>query len=66
MGLYPSDATENAYNAKNRNALELGFTPGSELWNGRLAMVGFVAYLVWDLNGYSVMRELLHFIPDFH
>ncbi|MEH2301798.1 chlorophyll a/b-binding protein [Nostoc sp.] len=65
MGLYPSDATENAYNGKNRNALELGFTPGSELWNGRLAMVGFVAYLVWDLNGYSVMRELLHFIPDF-
>ncbi|MEH2452531.1 chlorophyll a/b-binding protein [Nostoc sp.] len=65
MGLYPSDATENVYNGKNRNALELGFTPGSELWNGRLAMVGFVAYLVWDLNGYSVMRELLHFIPDF-
>ncbi|WP_298910690.1 chlorophyll a/b-binding protein [uncultured Nostoc sp.] len=65
MELYPSDATENTYNAKNRNALELGFTPGSELWNGRLAMVGFVAYLVWDLNGYSVMRELLHFIPDF-
>ena len=65
MGLYPSDATENAYNGKNRNALELGFTPGSELWNGRLAMVGFVAYLVWDLNGYSVMRELLQFIPDF-
>ncbi|MEH2015271.1 chlorophyll a/b-binding protein [Nostoc sp.] len=65
MGLYPSDATENAYNGKNRNALELGFTPGSELWNGRLAMVGFVAYLVWDLNRYSVMRELLHFIPDF-
>lgn len=65
MGLYQSDATENAYNGKNRNALELGFTPGSELWNGRLAIVGFVAYLVWDLNGYSVMRELLHFIPDF-
>ncbi|MEH2464082.1 chlorophyll a/b-binding protein [Nostoc sp.] len=65
MGLYPSDAIENAYNGKNRNALELGFTPRSELWNGRLAMVGFVAYLVWDLNGYSVMRELLHFIPDF-
>ncbi len=31
MGLYPSDATENAYNGKNRNAFELGFTPGSEL-----------------------------------
>lgn len=31
MRLYPSDATEKAYNGKARNALELGFTPGSEL-----------------------------------
>ncbi|MEH2411535.1 high light inducible protein [Nostoc sp.] len=63
MGLYPSDAIENAYNHKDRNALELEFTLQSKLWNGRLAMVGFVVYLIWDLNGYSVMRELLHFIP---
>ncbi|MEH2294423.1 high light inducible protein [Nostoc sp.] len=63
MGLYPNDTTENAYNGKARNALELGFTPGSKLWNGSLAIVGFVAYLIWHLNRYSVMRELLHFIP---
>ncbi|MEH2456077.1 high light inducible protein [Nostoc sp.] len=63
MGLYPSDAIQNAYNHKDRNALELEFTLQSKLWNGRLAMVGFVAYLIWDLNGYSVMRKLLHFIP---
>ncbi|MEH1971248.1 MULTISPECIES: high light inducible protein [unclassified Nostoc] len=63
MTLYPSDVTENAYNGKDRNALELGFTPQSELWNGRLAIVGLVAYLIWDLNGYSVMQEVLDFIP---
>ncbi|MEH1909480.1 MAG: chlorophyll a/b-binding protein [Nostoc sp.] len=62
MGLYPTDAIENAYNHKHHNTLELGFTLESEFWNGRLAMVGFVAYLIWHLNGYSVMRELLHFI----
>lgn len=44
MGLYPSGITENAYNVKDCNALELGFTPEFELWNGRLAMVGFLAY----------------------
>ncbi len=63
MRLSQADATENAYTGKNPNALEFGFKPQSELWNGRLAMVGFVAYLIWDLNRYSIMRELLHFIP---
>ncbi|MEH1998269.1 MAG: high light inducible protein [Nostoc sp.] len=63
MGLYPSDAIENAYNGNDRNALYLGFTLESELWNGSLAIVGFVAYLISHLNRYSLMRELLHFIP---
>ncbi len=27
----------------------LGFTPYAELWNGRLAMVGFVVALVFEL-----------------
>ena len=62
MGRYPSDATEAAYNGKDRNAFEFGFTPQSELWNGRLAMIGFLAYLLWDLNGYSVLRDVLHLI----
>ncbi|WP_442947625.1 hypothetical protein [Nostoc sp.] len=39
MGLYPSHATQNAYNSKDRKALQLGFTPQSKLGNGRLAMV---------------------------
>ena len=39
----------------------VGFTTFAENWNGRLAMIGFVAYLHWDLNGYSVLREVLNF-----
>ena len=62
MALYPSDKTETAYNGKDRNAGELGLTPQSELWNGRLAMIGFLAYVLWDLKGYSVARDVLHLI----
>jgi Chlorophyll A-B binding protein len=42
-----------------RNDFRFGFTPQAEIWNGRLAMIGFVAYLLWDLNGYSVLRDVL-------
>ncbi len=56
----PPVSTE--YNGKNRNAFRFGWTPQAELWNGRLAMVGFLAYLVWDLAGYSVVRNLLHLV----
>jgi hypothetical protein len=62
MGPYPTDATEKAYNGSDRNAVKFGFTPQSELWQGRLAMIGFVAYLLWDLKGYSVLRDLLQLI----
>nr|MBD3886876.1 high light inducible protein [Phormidium tenue FACHB-886] len=37
-----------------------GFNPQAELWNGRLAMIGFAAYLLWDLAGFSVLRDVLH------
>lgn len=50
-----------AYNGKDRNAFLFGFTPQAELWNGRLAMIGFLAYLLWDLAGYSVVR-MLHIV----
>jgi hypothetical protein len=46
MGLYPSDATETAYNGKDRNGFEFALTPQSELWNGCLAMIGFLVYLL--------------------
>jgi hypothetical protein len=62
MGSYPTDATEKAYNGSDRNAFKFGFTPQAELWNGRLAMIGFLAYLLWDYQGYSVLREVLNLI----
>lgn len=55
-------AIANAYNGKDRNAFLFGFNPQAELWNGRLAMIGFLAYLLWDLSGYSVLRDVLHLI----
>ncbi len=51
-----------AYNGVDRNAFIFGWNPQAELWNGRLAMIGFIAYLLWDLAGYSVLRNVLHLI----
>ncbi len=51
-----------AYNGKDRNAFLFGFSPQAELWNGRFAMIGFTAYLLWDLAGYSVVRDVLHLV----
>lgn len=52
-----------AYNGVDRNAFLFGFNPQAELWNGRLAMIGFLAYLLWDMAGYSVLRDVLNFLP---
>ncbi|GAB4232336.1 MAG: hypothetical protein Kow00121_60490 [Elainellaceae cyanobacterium] len=51
-----------AYNGIDRNAWVLGLNPQQELWNGRLAMIGFIAYLLWDIAGYSVLRDVLHLV----
>ncbi|MDF5708495.1 MAG: chlorophyll a/b-binding protein [Nostoc sp. S4] len=51
-----------AYNNRDRNEFLFGWTPQAEIWNGRFAMIGFVAYLLWDLAGYSVLRDLLRLI----
>jgi hypothetical protein len=56
------DSAANAYNGVDRNAFIFGFNPQAELWNGRLAMIGFLAYLLWDLSGVSVVRDLLHLV----
>ncbi|MDF5739919.1 MULTISPECIES: high light inducible protein [unclassified Nostoc] len=50
------------YNGVDRNAFLFGFTPQAEIWNGRLAAIGFLAYLLWDLAGYSVLRDVLHIV----
>lgn len=51
-----------AFNDKDRNAFLFGWNPQAELWNGRLAMIGFLAYLLWDKACYSVFRNVLHLI----
>ncbi|MBD2247760.1 chlorophyll a/b-binding protein [Nostoc sp. FACHB-888] len=51
-----------AYNGKDRNGLLFGWNPQAEIWNGRFAMIGFLAYLLWDLSGYSVVRNLLYLV----
>jgi len=51
-----------AFNGIDRNAFLYGWNPQAELWNGRLAMIGFLAYLLWDLAGYSVVRDLFRFL----
>lgn len=58
----PSSIIAPAYNGIDRNAWIFGWNPQQELWNGRLAMIGFVAYLLWDWAGYSVLRDVLHLI----
>lgn len=50
------------YNGVDRNAFLFGFNPQAELWNGRLAMIGFTAYLLWDFAGFSVLRDVLHLV----
>ena len=37
------DTTKTATSAPSNNAWRWGFTPQSEAWNGRLAMLGFLA-----------------------
>ncbi len=42
----------------NRNAWISGFTPQAELWNGRLAMIGFVSAIAIELYAH---QGILHF-----
>ncbi|UBF29778.1 high light inducible protein (plasmid) [Kovacikia minuta CCNUW1] len=40
-----------------RNAWIWGFTPQAEIWNGRLAMIGFVAALLIEVvSGQGVLH----------
>lgn len=44
---------------EDRNAWKFGFTPQAELWNGRFAMLGFVAALIVE---YLTGNGTLHFL----
>ncbi|OKH39297.1 high light inducible protein [[Phormidium ambiguum] IAM M-71] len=41
-----------------RNAWKMGFTPQAEIWNGRLAMLGFAAAVLIELFS---RQGVLHF-----
>jgi hypothetical protein len=43
---------------ENRNAIVFGFTPQAEIWNGRLAMIGFVAAILTEVFSH---QGVLHF-----
>ena len=46
-------------NPEDRNAVnKFGFTPQAEIWNGRLAMIGFVAALITEIVS---NQGVLHF-----
>ncbi|HEY9613647.1 chlorophyll a/b-binding protein [Allocoleopsis sp.] len=45
-------------NPEERNAWKTGLTPQAEIWNGRLAMIGFVAALLTEI---LANQGVLHF-----
>lgn len=45
----PSSIIDTPTMQENRNRWRWGFTPQAENWNGRLAMIGFVATLITEL-----------------
>jgi hypothetical protein len=44
-------------NPEDRNAWRFGFTPQAEIWNGRLAAIGFLAAILIELfSGQGVLH----------
>jgi hypothetical protein len=62
MNNEPRNIPSSEINGVDRNAFLFGFTPQAEIWNGRLAMIGFIAYLLWDNAGFSVLRDVLKLV----
>ncbi len=53
------DTQKLTISADDRNAWKFGFTPQAELWNGRFAMIGFVAALAIELTTH---QGVLHYL----
>ena len=52
-------STKTVYSDYDRNNWRWGFTPQAEIWNGRLAMIGFVAALLTEVfSGQGVLHFL--------
>jgi len=47
---------------KDRNSWLWGFTPQAEIWNGRLAMVGFVSVLLIELLSDQGVLHFWHLV----
>ena len=43
--------------ARSRNALVFGFSPQAELWNGRMAMIGFMSIVLLE---FFAKKGILH------
>ncbi|MBE9028162.1 high light inducible protein [filamentous cyanobacterium LEGE 11480] len=54
-----TDVTVRQEITAHRNAWRFGFTPSSELWNGRFAMIGFIAAIITEiLTGQGTLQFL--------
>jgi Chlorophyll A-B binding protein len=53
-----TSSTKGIPSPKDRNSWNWGFTPQAELWNGRIAMIGFMAALLTELLS---NQGVLHF-----
>lgn len=53
-----ASSTKTVPSSDNRNGWAWGFTPQAELWNGRLAMIGFVSAVLIE---FLSKQGVLHF-----
>jgi hypothetical protein len=58
-------STKGTITATDRNSWNWGFTPQAELWNGRFAMIGFMAALVTEaISGEGILHfwNIMHYV----